>query len=205
MATPTSPRGFQAQNSCNNKPKKPASISFDEPEYSNRVPNTSIRTNSGTGSSLPSSPGGIIKPTPKRYSSMMPKRNSSSVSIGSLLPRRKSLQTTALATRRQSLWMNIAKNPLPNTGVIPSPLPLIPDPSNLMRKKILRLLLVFSYVLSISVLAIVLATFYGFFWSGYSTPQTTTVSDVKTHVRSLISSTSDSTLINRGLEIEHVS
>jgi hypothetical protein len=209
----------QVYNCSNSKPcspsgKKPASISFDEPTYSGRVPNTSIRISTETGSSLPSSPGRFIKSISKRNSSMMPSRNSSSsqkrhssaTSLSNLIVRRKSLQTTALATRRQSLWMSIAKNPSPSThNFQPSPLPVIPDESNLMRKKILRLLLVFSYLLSISVFAIALATFYGFFWSGYTIPQPATISDVKTNVPSLISFTSNSTFVNRSLEIVDVS
>lgn len=107
------------------------------------------------------------------------KRHSSTISLGTIFPRRKSLQTTAIATRRQSLWMNIAKN-APATHDTPAAmLPLGRAQSSLIRKKILRLLLVFSYLLSISLLAIALATFYGFFWSGYSTPHSTTTPDTR--------------------------
>lgn len=199
----TTNRSFQAYNSINSKPpicsmKKTVPIaSVDESLAFGRIPYSSIRTKTGT---VPSSPVGIIKPT-----SMTSKRRSSTISLSNLLPRRKSLQTTALATRRQSLWMNIARNAPPtNDDTQSSILPLRQEHTNLMRKKILRLLLVFSYLLSISLLAIALATFYGFFWSGYGTPQQTNVFDVKTTVRSLVSLTSNSTFVDSKSEIEQV-
>lgn len=145
-----------------------------------------------------SSPIGILK-TPQ-------KRRSSTISLSNLFPRRKSLQTTALATRRQSLWMDISKNPSTNdsstaaASVASTTSPsycLENDYTSLVRKKILRCLLVFSYLLSISLLAIALATFYGFFWSGYSPTSTTSNSnilDFKPTVRSLLSLTANSSM-----------
>jgi hypothetical protein len=206
MTTSSQPQGFQAYNSSNSniRPsaiKKPVLMTkIDESLVFGRIPYSSLRTKTGTVPSLPSSPGEIIKCT-----SMTQKRRSSVISLGSLLPRRKSLQTTALATRRQSLWMSIAKNSSPNEDVQPTLLPFRHDQTSLMRKKILRLLLVFSYLLSISLLAIALATFYGFFWSGYGTPQTTNVLDIRTTaVRSLASLTSNSTFVDSDSETQEV-
>jgi hypothetical protein len=199
MTTLSQPRGFQPYN--NNKTRPSVSIKksipmspIDESLVFGRIPYSSIRINSET---VPSSTDGVIKSTP-----MNPKRRSSTLSLSNLLPRRKSLQTTVLASRRQSLWMNIAKNAPATDNVQPSILPLGQEHSNLMRKKILRLLLVFSYLLSISLFAIALATFYGFFWSGYSKPETTNALYVKTSVRSLISLTTNSTFVDPQSEIK---
>jgi hypothetical protein len=201
MATSTQSRTFQAFNNRNYKArtssiKKSPRTSNDEPVVFGRIPYSVIRT---SGEAVPSSPGSPIKST-----SETKKRNSSTISLGNLLPRRKSLQTTALSARRQSLWMNISKNAPPTNDVRPSILLLRQEHSSLMRKKFLRILLVFSYLLSISLLAIALTTFYGFFWSGYTTPQTTSVSDVTVTVRSLISLTSNSTFVDPGSKIEDV-
>ncbi|CAF2725242.1 unnamed protein product [Rotaria sp. Silwood2] len=195
-------RGFQAYNSSNSKTCPPSTRlksikSIDESLVFGRIPYSSIRTSSGTVPSLPPSPDGIIKPTP-----MSPKRRSSTVLLSNLLPRRKSLQTTAIATRRQSLWMSIAKNDSSANDFQLSLLPLRQEHNSLMRKKLLRLLLVFSYLISISLLAIALATFYGFFWTGYSTSKTTTISDLTATVRSLVSLTSNSTFVDYETEIE---
>ncbi|CAF1139321.1 unnamed protein product [Adineta steineri] len=204
MASSFQTRSIQALNNRNQKMGLPPMKRFsktanDEALAFGRMPFSAMRTSLVTNQSVPSSPGGIIKPTP-----MNQKRSSSVISLGNIFPSRKSLQTTALATRRQSLWMNIAKNaPPPSIDTQPPILPLGQEPSNLMRKKILRLLLVFSYLLSISLLAIALTTFYGFFWSGYGTPPTiTTLSDVKITAQSLITATSNSTFVS---EIENVS
>jgi len=201
MATSTQSRTFQAFNNRNYQArlssiKKSPRTSNDEPVVFGRIPYSVIRT---SVEAAPSTPG-----SPRKSTSEAKKRSSSTISLGNLLPRRKSLQTTALAARRQSLWMNIAKNAPPTNDVRPSILLLRQEHSSLMRKKFLRILLVFSYLLSISLLAIALTTFYGFFWSGYTTPQTTSVSDVKVTVRSLISLTSNSTFVDHGSKIEDV-
>lgn len=172
MATPSKNRAFQAYNSHqfpNNSPIKTSPIAtFKEPLIFGRIPYSTIRTTVDTTSSTPPSPNltTLVKPT-----ALTPKRRASVSSIGHFLPRRKSLQTTALASQRQSLWMNIAKNAQTNNTQL-SPFPLRQHQPNLLRKKLLRLLLVFSYLLSISLFGVALATFYGFFWSGYSPSKT---------------------------------
>jgi len=205
MTTSSQSRGFQAYSSynpktCSTSIKKVIPLTpIDESVFFGRIPYSSIRKKTGTIPSLPSPPGGIVKPT-----SMAQKRRSSTISLTNMLPRRKSLQTTALATRRQSLWMSIAKNG-PSTNDVQTPvLPLRIEHTSLMRKKFLRLLLVFSYLLSISLFAIALATFYGFFWSGYSTTETTTILDVRETVQSLVSLTLNSTFVDSDAEIEQV-
>ena len=160
MATSSQSRGFQAFNSRNYKTQLPSMEKFprtsnDEPLLFGRMPYSAIRISGGT---VPSSPGGPMKST-----SATSKRSSSTISLSNLFAPRRSLQTTALATRRQSLWMNIARNAPPANDVQSSMLPLRQEYSSLKRKKFLRLLLVFSYLLSISLFAIALATFYGFF------------------------------------------
>lgn len=177
--------------------KKPTTlIPIDESLAFSRIPYSSIRISTET---VPSPPDGILTSIP-----MVPKRRSSTLSLSNIFPRRKSLQTTALATRRQSLWMNIAKNAPVTNDVQSSILPLRQEYSSLMRKKFLRLLLVISYLLSISLFAIALATFYGFFWAGYSTTEETNALHVKASARSLISLTSNSTFVDRQSEIEDV-
>lgn len=112
-----------------------------------------------------------------RYSIERKERRRSSLRLIYLLSRRKSLQTTTMAIRRQSLWMNLSMNhqsfhhfqstiPIKNQSLSSSSSSL--SSINLLRKKIFRLFLVFSYLISISLLAIGLATFYGLFWSGYT-------------------------------------
>ncbi|CAF3712827.1 unnamed protein product [Rotaria sp. Silwood1] len=202
MANLSQSRGFQVYNNNNSKTHPPSARlksikSIDEPVVFGRIPYSSIRKSPGT---VPTSPDGIIK-----ASRMSPKRRSSTVLLSNLLPRRKSLQTTAIATRRQSLWMSIAKTDSSTNDFQPSLLPLRQQHTSLLRKKILRLLLVFSYLISISLLAIALATFYGFFWSGYSTSKTATISDLPATVRSLVSLTSNSTYVDYETEIEDVS
>ena len=168
MATPSKNRAFQAYNSHqfpNKSPIKTSPIaSCKEPLIFGRIPYSTIRTTVDTTSSTPPSPNlnNVVKPVP-----LTPKRRASVSSIGHFLPRRKSLQTTALASQRQSLWMNIAKNAQTNNTQL-SPFPIRQKQPNLLRKKLLRLLLVFSYLLSISLFGVALATFYGFFWAGYS-------------------------------------
>lgn len=145
------------------------------------------------------------------------KRRSSTISLSNLFAQRKSLQTTAIATRRQSLWMDISKNPMATelttaattsttgaaaaaaaiAGALPPSYCLENDYTRLIRKKFLRFLLVLSYLISISLLAIALATFYGFFWSGYSPTSATSnpkILDFKPTVRSLLSLTTNSSL-----------
>jgi hypothetical protein len=205
MATSLQSRGFQSYTSYNNKTrplllKKSPRRSADEHLTFGRIPYSSLRISMGAVSASSSSPSGLMKPR-----SMTTKRRSSTMNITHLLSRRRSLQTTAIASRRQSLWMSIAKNAPPTSEPPPSMLLLRQDHTSLMRKKILRLLLVFSYLLSISLLAIALATFYGFFWSGYSRQQTTSISDIKPTVRSLVSLVSNSTSVDSESEIEDVS
>ena len=121
---------------------------------------------SGSSSLMNSCGSSSIRVVSERDESVQSKRRHSSSHLTQYLSRRKSLQTTALATRRQSLWMSIARN---GASVDSSSSPLRAEqPTNNKRKKCLRLLLVVSYLLSISLLAIALATFYGFFWAGYS-------------------------------------
>ena len=166
MATPSQNRAFQAYNSHHfkNNPaiKTSPTTTGKEPLIFGRIPYSSIKTTVDAISSTPSSPNptSIIKSIP-----LIPKRRASTSSLSHFLPRRKSLQITALASQRQGLWMNIAKNAQANS-TSPSPFPLRQQ-TNLLRKKLLRLLLVFSYLLSISLFGVALATFYGFFWSGY--------------------------------------
>ena len=185
MAAPPHTRAFQAYNSHHykNRPaikKSPISL-IGDPSVFGRSSCVSIKATAEPMplSASPLESNNIIKPIP-----MTPHRRASNTSLGQLLPRRKSSQMTALATKRQNLWMSIAKNAQANNNQLSLssssssasslPLPIqqqIKQP-NLMRKKLLRLLLVFSYLLSISLFAIALATFYGFFWSDYSTSQT---------------------------------
>lgn len=202
MASPSQTRSFQAYNSNNSRTHSPSIrlTSIDEPSIFTRMSYSPIRTSFGTIPSSSPSPDNIVKSTP-----MTPKRSSSTIILNNLLPRRKSLQTTAIATRRQSLWMSIAKNDSGANDFQVSLLPLRQQQNSLLRKKLLRLLLVFSYLLSISLLAIALATFYGFFWSGYSTSKATTISDLTATVRSLVSLTSNSTLVDYELETGDVS
>jgi hypothetical protein len=172
MANSSHNRAFQAYNSHNfkNNPtttKTNPILTTKEPLVFGRIPYSSIKQPLVATPSIPSSPSpnSIVKPTP-----LVPKRRASISSMGHFLPRRKSLQITALASQRQSLWMNIAKNAQANNTQptpTPTPFPLPQEPTNLLRKKLLRLLLVFSYLLSISLFGVALATFYGFFWSGY--------------------------------------
>jgi hypothetical protein len=194
MATPSHNRAFQIYNSQNfqNRPavKKSTILTDGEPSVFGRIPYSSIKTTVGTASSLTStpSPNSIVKPIP-----IVGKRCSSISSLGHLLPCRKSLQMTALASQRQSLWISIAKNAQANNTQT-TPLPsLQQQQTSLTRKKLLRLLLVFSYLLSISLFAIALATFYGFFWSGYSTVQ---MSYDEATVSSTLALTLNSTVIN---------
>ncbi|UJR13375.1 hypothetical protein I4U23_000392 [Adineta vaga] len=195
MTTSFQKRGFQSLNT-RPSPNRPISLktssksSHNDPIVFGRIPLSTIRSSTIP---TPTSPSGVIKPIP-----IPEKRHSSTISLGNIFPRRKSLQTTAIATRRQSLWMNISKNAPPSSESQHSILPLRQDHSSLVRKKFLRLVLVFSYLLSISILAIALATFYGFFWSGYSTPQTTSLVDIRVTTQSLISFPSNTTS-----EIEH--
>lgn len=170
--------------------------SFDESLVYVGMPYSSIGIKKGVIPSSSSSVG-IIKSRP-----ITSKRRSSTISLNNMLSRRKSLQTTALATRRQSLWMNISKTPSINDDNQTSILPLRQEHTNLVRKKILRLLLVFSYLLSISLLAIALAIFYGLFWTVDNSDQTTNVFDLTTTVRSFISLTSNSTSVVYNSEIE---
>ncbi|CAF0776238.1 unnamed protein product [Rotaria sp. Silwood1] len=200
METSRHNRAFLAYNNHNFKnhpsikqtpiPTTGESSVFDHISYS------SIKTNTEKVSSQPPSPNpkNIIKPI-----AVPAKRPSSITSIVHLLPRRKSLQITALASQRQSLWMNIAKNAqTDNTHV--QQYPLRQQQTNLMRKKLLRLVLVFSYLLSISLFAIALATFYGVFWTGYSTTQTTTT----THMSTVLLK-SNSSFIDIGSSLKDVS
>jgi hypothetical protein len=199
MTTVSQPRAFQPYNNYKTSPiipiKKPVTmLPIDESLAFSQIPYTSIRINTKP---VPSSPDGVLKSTP-----IGQKRRSSTMSLGTLFAQRKSLQTTAIATRRQSLWMNISKNPSTTDEIQPSLLPLRQDHSSLMRKKFLRLLLVFSYLLSISLFAIALATFYGFFWTGYSRSKTSNESHNETSVRSLISLTTNSTYVDSHSEIK---
>jgi hypothetical protein len=175
MAHSSHNRAFQAYNSHHFK-NNPTPIKANpilptkEPLVFGRIPYSSIKPTIGTASSTPSSPrsNSIHKPI-----ALIPKRRASISHMGHFLPRRKSLQITALASQRQSLWMNIAKN-AQTTNTQPSPFLLGQQQTNLVRKKFLRLLLVFSYLLSISLFGVALATFYGFFWSGYGTKEINT-------------------------------
>lgn len=199
MATSSHNRAFQAYNSHNfkNLPTvKPNPISTTkEPLVFGRIPYASIKPTNETTSSTPLSPNpnSIVKPIP-----LAPKRRGSVSSIGHLLPRRKSLQMTALASQRQSLWISIAKNAQTNNSQASSFPFRQQQQTSLLRKKLLRLLLVFSYLLSISLFAIALATFYGFFWSGYSPKQTITES-------SNVQLTPNSSILNTDLSFDDVS
>jgi hypothetical protein len=195
MATSSHNRAFQAYNSRHfqNHPtiKTSPILNTKEPLVFGRIPYSAMKTATETVLSTPNS-NNILKPIP-----LIPKRRASINSIGHLLPRRKSLQMTALASQRQSLWMNIAKNAQANSPQL-SPFPLREQQTNLLRKKFLRLLLVVSYLLSISLFAIALATFYGFFWAGYS--KTETVTEIPN-----VFLTSNSSIINIDFAIEDVS
>ncbi|CAF0770220.1 unnamed protein product [Didymodactylos carnosus] len=79
----------------------------------------------------------------------------------------KNLRKNSTTPKVKSLWMNIGRNSLSTT---PEPLLSNRPRRSQLRKKLLRLLLVFSYLLSISLFAIALATFYGFFWTAHLTP-----------------------------------
>lgn len=200
MANSVQSRSFQMYNSNNARTcsSLPRLKSIDETKPFSSIPYSSIGTTQATIQPLASSPDKV------RAMPMAPKRRSSTVILNNLLSSRKSLQTTALATRRQSLWMSIAKTEAPINEPQFTPLTLLQQNNNLIRKKALRLLLVFSYLISISLLAIALATFYGFFWSGYGQIQTTTIPDAQTTAESLVSSTSNSTLANSETELEDV-
>lgn len=179
MAASSHNRAFQAYNNQNFPNKiefqsSPVCTSGKEALVFGRIPYSAIKTTiESTATSPPASPSpkSILKPT-----GIQPKRCSSVSSVTQMLPRRKSLQTTALASQRQSLWMNIAKNAQKNDSQTSSSatFPFRHQQTNLLRKKILRLLLVFSYLLSISLFGIALVTFYGFFWTGYSTTPAST-------------------------------
>ncbi|CAF2332132.1 unnamed protein product [Rotaria sp. Silwood2] len=203
METSRHSRAFLAYNNHNfkNNPSItiPTTPTTGESLVLDHISYSSIKTTIEKVPSHPPSPNpnNIVKAIP-----MPAKRPSSITSLVHLLPRRKSLQTTALASQRQSLWMSIAKNAQTNNTNLPQ-FPLRQQQSNLIRRKLLRLLLVFSYLLSISLFAIALATFYGFFWSGYSTTQTT-IAHVST-VSSIVSLKSNSTIIDIGLSLKDVS
>ena len=184
-----SPTLCQQQNRSLSLPRKNSPAANEELLLFGRIPYAAIRPQS-PNLKLSASPS-VIK---KRTVSITTKRRASSVSLNHLLSRRKSLQTTALAVRRQSLWMNLSKNApvVENQTPLPS---CQQDPSNLTRKKLLRLCLVFSYLFSISLFAIALATFYGFFWSG-SHP-TTTVADLQTTSQPRVSPRTNLTRTNR--------
>lgn len=208
MATPTCNRAFQVYNNHSfiNRPtiKKSPSPTTIEPSASGYIPYSNIKTTTEQVPSVPPSPsstGSFKHPTG------ISKQRPSIVSMANLLPRRKSLQMTALAEQRQSLWVNLAKNPQTTQTQVPS-FPLRQQQqSNLLRKKLLRLLLVFSYLLSISLFAIALATFYGFFWSGYSTTSRTSIPppNIEITVTSITPLTSNSTFIDIGVSIGDVS
>ncbi|CAF1085043.1 unnamed protein product [Adineta ricciae] len=212
MATTSQNRAFQAYNSryFQNRPAPkesaissppqtttPATPSTAEPLVFGRIPYSSIKSTTDKCSSIPSSPvpHATLKSTP-----MTQKRCSSITSLSHLLPRQKTSQMTALASQRQSLWISIAKNAQLNANQRSS-LPLLQQQqqTSLTRKKFLRLLLVFSYLLSISLFAIALATFYGFFWTDYSTTQ---ISNVDAPVSTFLSPP-NSTIINRKLPADH--
>ncbi|CAF0763528.1 unnamed protein product [Adineta ricciae] len=215
MATTSQNRAFQAYNSRyfpnrpapkesanSSSPKTtttPATPSTAEPLVFGRIPYSSIKSTTDKCSSIPSSPvpHAAMKTTP-----MTEKRCSSITSLSHLLPRQKTSQMTTLASQRQSLWISIAKNAQLNANQ-QSSLPLLQQQqqqTSLTRKKFLRLLLVFSYLLSISLFAIALATFYGFFWTDYSTTQ---ISNVDAPVSAFLSPP-NSTIINRKLPADHV-
>ena len=222
MAAPPHTRAFQAYNSHNyrNRPtiKKSPISSVGEPSVFGRTPYVSIKATAEPMplSASPLDSNNIIKPIP-----MTPHRRASNTSLGQLLPRRKSSQMTALATKRQNLWMSIAKNAqannnqssTPSSSASSLPLPIqqqIKQP-NLMRKKLLRLLLVFSYLLSISLFAIALATFYGFFWSDYSTSQTVStplplsMSNMETAMLAAVPSRPNATAPRADVSLDNVS
>jgi hypothetical protein len=201
MATSSHTRAFQAYNSQTYK-NHPATrntpiTTTAEPLVFGRIPYASIKTTIETISSSSTSPNSVVKPV-----AMIQKRHSSAASLGHLLSRPKSSQMTALATRRQNLWMSIAKNAQINSAQS-SPIPI--QQTSLMRKKLLRFLLVFSYLLSISLFAIALATFYGFFWSGYDTTQTATTGSNVIPTFGIVSLTKNSTLIGFDFSLEDVS
>lgn len=207
MATPTRNRAFQAYNNYtfNNHPslkKTPITTTAGEPLVFGHIPYSSIKTTVDKNPPTPPSPSpsnNLIK-----YAPVASKRRASTTSLSYFLPRRKSLQMTALASQRQSLWMSIAKNSQINDTPV-TPLP-VQQQTNLMRKKILRLLLVVSYLLSISLFAIALATFYGFFWTGYNSTQTPAHgSNVGSTISSIIPFKSNSTLLDIGLSLDDAS
>ncbi|CAF1241778.1 unnamed protein product [Rotaria magnacalcarata] len=207
MATPTFNRAFQAYNnhSFKNHPavKKTPISTMGEPSAFDHIPYSSIKTSTEKVPSLPPSPDSTSS---VKRTSVLPAKRASIVSMANLLPRRKSLQMTALATQRQSLWINLAKNAQINNSQVSS-FPLRQQQTNLLRKKLLRLLLVFSYLLSISLFAIALATFYGFFWTGYSKipPTTSSALTVGTTISSTDSLKSNSTLIDINVSPEDAS
>ena len=210
MAHSSHTRAFQAYNSHNypNRPaiKQPAPISSaGESLVFGRIPFSSIKTTMETTAPSSVSP---FSPALPKTAVITPKRRMSTTGLAHLLPNRKGLPMTALATRRQNLWMSIAKNAQGNS-VDSSSFPLRQQNKqpSLMRKKFLRLLLVISYLLSISLFAIGLATFYGFFWSGYSPSPSvtaTTMTHTDTTVITIVSVTSNSTVWNIGFSLDDV-
>lgn len=208
MAHSSHTRAFQAYNSHNyqNRPamkKSSPTASAGEPLIFGRIPYSSIKTTTETVAPSPSP----FAPAPPKPAMIPLKRRMSTAGLAHLLPHRKGLQMTALATRRQNLWLNIAKNAQGANG--DSSLPAQPQGNqpSLMRKKFLRLLLVFSYLLSISLFAIGLATFYGFFWSGYSTSPTgttTVMTTTETTVIAIVSITSNSTVLDTAFSLDDV-
>ncbi|UJR33994.1 hypothetical protein I4U23_021409 [Adineta vaga] len=203
MATSSQNRAFQAYNSRHfqNRPtsKKPivSTTTSADPLVFGRIPYSAIKSPTEQCTSPPSSPGPstVVKSTP-----MPEKRCSSITSLSHLLPRQKSSQITALASQRQSLWINIAKNAQANSHQTSSLPFLRQQQTSLTRKKILRLLLVFSYLLSISLFAIALATFYGFFWTDYSSTQ---ISNVDTPVSAILHNSPNLTIIHSKLPTEN--
>lgn len=215
MANPIQNPAFQNYNSQHyqNRPasKKPSPLSLpSEPLVFGRIPYSSIKRTDETSPRIPPPPTSPIflsmsprSPSKDSGNGTTPwtsKRRLSTASLGNLLPSRKGSPMTALAAKRQNLWMSIAKNPeAQNSELTSIPLQRETEPPSLLRKKILRLLLVFSYLLSISLFAIALATFYGFFWSGYDT----NVAQTSTTI--FVSSTANSTVIDIGDSLDTVS
>ena len=181
MANSSQNRAFQAYNSHNykNRPAvhKPPPLSFPgETQALGRLPYSPSKrladfSNRTPPPASPSSPRSPSKDSGKNSTPWTTKRRLSAASLSNLLPNRKGLPMTALATNRQNLWMSIAKNPSSQPTLEETSITLRRqiEPPSLLRKKLLRLVLVFSYLLSISLFAIALATFYGFFWTGYET------------------------------------
>lgn len=210
MAKPSHNRAFQAYNSDNyeNRPcvKKPALLTSKESTNLEHISYSPIKNKAEINPS--SSPTQSRTENMIKQSPLTSKRRLSTASLGQLLPARKGLPMTALATKRQNLWMSIAKNSQPNNMEPPiaTMTPTTPRQTSLLRKKILRLLLVFSYLVSISLFAIALATFYGFFWSGYSpskseseseSESTETMSDIKPTIELSIFTNQNSTPFGR--------